>query len=124
MDARAGAHIDDIVGVADRILVMLDDDDGVAEVAEALQGREQPVVVALVEADARFVEDVEHTRQAAANLAGEADALALAAAQRAAGAVEVEIIEPDIVEEAEPLVDLFQDRLREDRQSTRLNSSH
>src|SRR3546814_482767 len=92
---------------------MLDDDDGVAEVAEALQGREQPVVVALVEADARFVEDVEHTRQAAANLAGEADALALAAAQRAAGAVEVEIIEPDIVEEAEPLVDLFQDRLRD-----------
>jgi hypothetical protein len=33
MDAGAGADIDDIVGGQDRVLVMLDDDDGVAEVA-------------------------------------------------------------------------------------------
>src|SRR5690606_2242227 len=46
-----------------------------------------------------------------ADLAGEADALAFAARQRAAGAVEVEIVEPDVVEEAEPLVDLLEDRL-------------
>src|SRR3546814_12181910 len=91
MDPRAGAHVDDIVGMADRILVMLDDDHRVAEVAKALQRREQPVVVALVETDRRLVKDVEHARQAAADLAGEADAMALAAAQRARGAVAVEI---------------------------------
>src|SRR6185437_6414279 len=45
--------------------------------------------------------------------AGEADPLALAAAQRPAGAVEVEIVEPDIVEEAEALVDLLQDDARD-----------
>ena len=90
---------------------MLDDEHGVAEIAQAAQRREQHVVVALVQADAGFVEDVEHARQAAADLAGEADALALAARQRAAGAVEVEIVEADIVEEAEPLDDLLQDAL-------------
>src|SRR5205814_7818897 len=58
-----------------------------------------------------LVEDVEHAREARADLAGEADALALAARQGAAGAVEVEIVEPDIVEEAEALVDLLEDRL-------------
>ena len=79
-------------------------------IAQALERFEQAVVVALVEADGGLVEDVEHARQARADLAGEADALALAAGQRAAGAVEVEIIEPDIVEEAEPLVDLLEDR--------------
>ena len=110
MDAGAGAHVDDMVGVADRVLVMLDDEHGVAEAAEALERYEQAVIVALVEADRRLVEDVEHARQARADLAGEADALALAARQGAAGAVEVEIIEPDIVEEAEPLVDLLEDR--------------
>ena len=109
--ARAGAEIDDPVGVADRVLVVLDHDHGVAEIAQALEGFEQPVVVALVQADARLVEHVEHARQPAADLAGEADALALAAAQGAAGAVEVEVIEPDIVEEAQPLVDLLEDRL-------------
>src|SRR5215208_7090772 len=109
MGAGAGAHVDDIVGGPDRVLVMLDDDDGVAEIAEALQGDEQSVVVALVEADARLVEDVEDSRQARADLAGEADALALAAGQGAGGAVEVEVIQADIVEEAEALVNLLED---------------
>src|SRR3546814_3891508 len=71
--ARAGTHVDDIVGVADRILVMLDDDHRVAKVAEPFQCREQPVVVALMEADAWFVENIEHPRQAAADLAGETE---------------------------------------------------
>ena len=87
MDAGAGAHVDDIIGVADRILVMLDDEHGVAEIAQAIERDEQPLIVALVEADARLVEHVEHARQARADLAGEADALALAARQRARGAV-------------------------------------
>ena len=78
---------------------------------EALERLEQAVVVPLVQADRGLVEHVEHAREAAADLAGEADALALAAAKRAAGAVEVEIVEPDIVEEAEALVDLLEDRL-------------
>ncbi len=110
VDAGAGAKVYHVVGGADRVLVMLDDYDRVAEVAQALERFEQPVVVALVEADTRLVEHVEHARQPAADLAGEANALALAAAERAAGAVEVEVIEPDVVEEAQPLVDLFQDR--------------
>jgi hypothetical protein len=77
---------------------MLDDDHGVAEIAQALEGDEQAVVVALVEADRGLVEDVEDARQAGADLGGQADALALAAREGTGGAVEVEIIEADIVE--------------------------
>ena len=50
--ARAGADVHDIVGGADRVLVVLDDDERVAEVAQAAQRVEQLVVVALVQADA------------------------------------------------------------------------
>ena len=75
MDAGAGAHVDHIIGVADRILVMLDDEHGVAEIAQPVERDQQPLIVALVEADARLVEHVEHARQARADLAGEADAL-------------------------------------------------
>ena len=98
-----------MVGGADRVLVMLDHDDGVTQIAQALQRFEQAIVVALVQPDARFVEDVEHAAEPAADLAGEADALALPAAERAGRAIEVEVIEPDIVEEAQPLADLLQD---------------
>src|SRR6185312_15978828 len=58
-----------------------------------------------------MLDDVEDPREAAADLAGEADALAFAARQSAAGAVEVEIVEPDIVKEAQALVDLLEDGL-------------
>ena len=82
MHPRAGTEIDDVVGMADRVLVVLDHDHGVAEIAQPLERFEQPVVVTLVQTDARFVEHVEHAREARADLAGEADALAFAAGQR------------------------------------------
>ncbi len=62
-----------------------------------------------MQADAGLVEDVEHAGKSAADLRGEADALGLAARERAAGAVEIEVVEADIVEETQPLVDFLQD---------------
>ena len=80
--AGAGAHVDQPVGGAHRLLVVLDDDHGVAEVAQALERRDQPAVVALVQPDRRLVEDVEHAHEARADLRREPDALRLAAGQR------------------------------------------
>ena len=109
MDAGGRADVDDIVGGQDRVLVMLDDDDRVAEVAQVLQRVEQAGIVALVQADRRLVEHVEHAGQARADLRGQPDALALAARQRAGIARQGEIVEADIVEEAQPLADLLED---------------
>ena len=110
VDSGAGAHVDDMVGVADRVLVMLDDQHGVAEAAEALERFEQAVVVLLVEADRGLVEDVEDAREAGADLRLARRMRWLSPPREgAAGAVEVEVVEPDIVEEAEALVDLLED---------------
>ena len=80
--AGGGAEVEQAVGAGDDVAVVLDDQQRVAEVAELVQGGDQPRVVAGVEADRRFVEHVEHAAQAAADLAGEADALRLAAGER------------------------------------------
>src|SRR5262249_31791373 len=77
--AGAGAEIDDVVGGPHGVLVVLDDDDGVAQVAQPQQARQQGLVVAGGQADGRLVEDVQHADEAAADLAGQADALRLAA---------------------------------------------
>ena len=115
MHAGARPHIDDPVGGADRLLVVLDDDDRVAEVAQPLQGREQAPVVALVQSDRRLVQHVEHPGQPRADLRGQPDALALAARQCARSARQGQVFEPDILQKAEPLVDLLQDALRRSR---------
>ena len=77
--AGAWAHVDHVVRGAHRVLVVLDHEHGVAEVAQALQRRDQPLVVAVVQADRRLVEDVEHADQRRADLGRQADPLRLAA---------------------------------------------
>ena len=81
--ASARTDVDDVVGRVHRVLIMFDDNQRIAEVAQVLERREQAVVVALVQADARLVEDVEDALQARADLRREADALGLAARKRA-----------------------------------------
>ena len=108
VDAGAGADVEHVVGGADGVLVVLDHDHGVAEVAQPLQRLEQPRVVALVQADRGLVEHVEHAGEAGADLRGEPDALALAARQRAGGARQREIFEADVDQELEPLADLLE----------------
>ena len=107
--ARPGADVDDIVGGEDRVLVVLDDDDGVAELAQALERLQEPRVVALMQPDRRLVEHIEHAGEPRADLRGEPDALALAARQRARRARKGEVIEADVGEEGQPIDDLLQD---------------
>ena len=68
MLAGARADVDDVVGHPDRVLVVLDDEHGVAEVAQAVERVDEAAVVALVQADRRLVEHVEHADQAGADL--------------------------------------------------------
>ena len=91
--ARAGTQIDHVVRLADRILVVLDHDHRIAEIAQIHQRVEQPLIVALVQADRGLIEDVHDADQTGADLAREADALRLAARQGVGAAVEREIAE-------------------------------
>ena len=99
-----------MVGGAHGPLVVLDHDHGVAEVAQPLQRRDQARVVALMEADRGLVEDVEHADEARSDLGGQPDPLRLAAREGRRGALERQVAHADVVEEAQPLVDLAQDQ--------------
>ncbi len=107
--ARARPHVDEPVGGAHHLLVVLDDEHGVAEVAQPLERADQPVVVALVEPDRRLVEDVEDADELRADLRREAEPLRFAAGERQRRAVERQVADADVVEEGQPLADLLDD---------------
>ena len=107
--AGSRAHVDEPVGAAHHLLVVLDDDDGVPEVAQPLERVDQLVVVALVQADRGLVEDVEDADELAPDLRRQAEPLRLAAGQRRRRAVEVEVADADVVEEGQALADLLED---------------
>src|ERR1700722_11634302 len=62
--ARAGTKIENIIGAANGFLVVLDDQDGVAQIAQGLQRGEQLTVVARVEADGGLVQNVQNAAKA------------------------------------------------------------
>ncbi len=93
----------------DRVLVVLHDDEGVAQVAQPQQGLQQPVVVPLVQPDGRLVEHVQHAHQPGADLGGQPDPLRLAAGQRGRRPVQRQVVEADVEQEPQPGVDLLED---------------
>src|SRR4029077_5509521 len=74
---RTGARpqVHDVVGLADRLLVVLDNDHRVAEVAQLLERRQQAPVVALVQPDRGLIEDVHDSGEPRSDLAGKPNAL-------------------------------------------------
>ena len=111
--ARARTQIDDVVRRAHHVRIVLHHHDRVAQIAQFLQDADQPPGVAAVQADRRLVQHVAGAHQPRAQRRGELDALRLAARERGGQAVQRQVVQPDIVQELQPLPDLHQDLFRD-----------
>ena len=107
MDAGAGPDVDDIIRRQHRFLVMLDDDDGIARIAQLLERSDQLGIVPLMKPDARLVKDIHDADKRRSDLRREPDTLRLPAGKRARFAPKREIIQPHAFQKAEPRADLF-----------------
>ena len=96
--AGAGADVDHPVGAAYRVLVVFDDDQRVAEIAQVVQGFDEAFVVTLVQADGRLVEHEHGIGLGPADLAGQLQTLGFAAGQGRNRLAELEIIQADFNE--------------------------
>ena len=107
--ACAGTEVEQVVGGADDVGVVLDDEDGVAEIAQLFHDADELGGVARVQADGGLVEHVERADETRAERGGELDALRLAAGECGGEAIEREVVEADLLEEVDALADLFED---------------
>ncbi len=108
-----GTEIDEEVRPAHRLLVVLDDEHRVAEITQPLEGADELLVVALVQADRGLVEHVEHADEGRADLRREPDALRLPAGEGRGRATHREVADADVVEEPQALLDLTEDQARD-----------
>ena len=108
--ARTRTEIDHEIRMFDHLAIVFHDDERIPQIAQLLERCDQPLVVALMQADARFIQDIQHSDQLGADLRRQTDPLSLAARQRSCGSIERQIFQSDIHKELEPLEDLFDDR--------------
>ena len=65
-----------VIGGADGVFIMLDDNHRIAQITQMNQRAEQTFVIALMQADGRLIQHIHHADQAGANLACQANTLA------------------------------------------------
>ena len=107
--ARPGAHVDDPVGGLHRVIVVFDNEHGIAQVAHPEHGADQAGLVALVQADAGLIQHIQHAHELAADLGGQPNTLALAAAQRHRRPRQVQVIQTHIDHELQASPDFLDD---------------
>ena len=93
---------------------MLDDKHGVADVAQTAEGVEQLVVIPLVQADGRLVEDIQNADEARADLRGQPDTLAFAAGKRGGRARKRQITQAHRLQKRQPGANFAHDLLGND----------
>lgn len=103
--ACAGSQVEDSVGAAHGLLVVLDDDERVSFFGQRLEGVKEAFVVARMEADGRLVQHIKDAAQVGAKLGGEADALGLTAGKGLRAAVEGKVVESDLGKKFQALAD-------------------
>jgi hypothetical protein len=109
--SRAGPEVHHVIGGPDDALLVLDDHDRVAAVAEAKERLRQGLVVTRVEADRGLVEHVADAAQVRGKGGHDADALGLAGGERVGPPLEGQVAEAEAVEEIEPQRELRPDAL-------------
>ena len=114
MNTGAGADVDEVIGGPHGVLVMLHHDETVAQIPEVFQRRQQLIVVPLVQPDGRLVQNIQHPHQAATDLGGQPDPLALAAGQRSGTAAESQVAKAHGLQKAQPGADLLQNPIRDE----------
>ncbi len=87
---------------------MFHHNDRIAHIAQIFKRSNQFLVVALVQPDARLVENVKHIHQLRPDLRSQANALTFAARQRSRSTVERQVAQPHIEQKLQARVYLFQ----------------
>ena len=91
---------------------MLDDDNGVAEIAKVLERADKALIVTLVQADGRFIENVKNAHQARANLRSQTDTLRFSAGKGCSSTFKGQVIQAYIDQELQTRDDFLRDRVR------------
>ena len=88
---------------------MLDNDHRIPLIAQFLQGIDQLIIIPLMQADRRLIEDVDHVNKARAYLRSKADALPFASGKRTGSAVKREVLQPHVHQERDSVPQFLED---------------
>ena len=106
--ASARTKVDDMIRAAHRLLVVFDDQDGIAHIPQIRQRIEQPPVVPGMKADRGLIQNIQNATEFGSDLGCKPYALPFAAGQGGSRPVERKISDSDIQQELHAVADFPQ----------------
>ena len=112
--ACARSHIHHVIGGAQQIEIVFDDEHGVAQIAQLAQHVDQPGGVARMQADRRFVEHVQHAGQGRAQQRSESQPMRFTGRKGGRRAIECQITDADVDQAPHARLQIVHDRFGDD----------
>ena len=94
--AGSRAHVHNVVGSSDGVLVMLYNNHTVAKISQRFQRVNQLIVITLMETDRRLVEYINNSAQSQTDLTGQSNSLRFTAGKCVCPSIQGEIAQPHI----------------------------
>src|SRR6266581_6129448 len=111
--ARARPQIDDAIRGLDGVGIVFDNQHSIAQIAERLENVDEPLRVAGMETDGRFVENVERADEMRTERSCKLNALRFSAGERGGQAVQREVVETHLIKKLQARANFFQDSVRD-----------
>src|ERR1700731_430089 len=111
--ARARTEIDDAIRRLDGIGIVFDNKNRVPQIAERLENIDEPLRVAWMEPDGRFVKHIQRANQMRTERRCELNPLRFSAGERGSQPVEREVVEADFIQKLQARSNLFQNPVRD-----------
>ena len=92
---------------------MLNNQHRISQIAQMRERFKQPVVIARVQADGRFIQHVKNTAQLRSDLRRQPDTLRLAAGKRDRRTIQAQVIQTDCQQEFQAVLNLFPNTARD-----------
>ena len=105
-----GTHINNVISCANGIFIVLNNKYGITAVSKLLKRLNKTVVVSLVKADGRFVQNVENAHEAGTNLCCQANTLGFSTRKRCCCTRKREVVQANVYQELQPCHNLFDNR--------------
>src|SRR5229473_8406576 len=111
--ARAGAQIDDAIRSLDGVRIVFDDEYCVPQVAQRFENINEPLRVAGMQADGRFIEHIERADKMRTERSRELDALRFSPRERRRQTIQREVIEAHLIKKLQTRSNLFENPVRD-----------
>ncbi len=101
-----------MIGGLDGVGIVLDNQNGVAQIAQRFQNVDEPLRISRVQANRRLIQNIQSAHQVRAQRGGQLNPLRFSARKCGGQAIQRKVVQPDLIQKLQPRTNFLQNLVR------------